>query len=716
MPTTLETRPENHSTPPHGEANPLAPSTVPEDIIRQASDPTTPPEILVSLAAAHGDTVGERIAANPNTLTLLLHQLWQVHPLAALENPILAYRALSTGKPFHELLPESVKLALYDALRKESRSEDLENYLPEHDRRNWLRYSRDEGSLAELSPALADSVFRHLASDPSPDVRRTLLDRVRLKHLHFFTSDPDESIRLALAEKLPRGYSYESNHVARWDAVTETLSRDPDERVRASVASSSCLTANTHMTLASDPSSLVRNSLAESGSGPDLPQAGWRKLISGGDVLCRLVAQNTNCPASVRLDLSSHSNSEVRTMAWGNLHFADCQLKDKLAGKLDIVFSDSALEPERLTIAGNQTITPAVIPRLLQCEASVTRVLAKNPNLQEEDRAALLQSDDPETAAIAVRHSFSAKLLNQGFSHSNPKVRAALAGMTGQHATTLRLELAVDPSAEVREAVRKYLMDKLSGYDGCNIRETLRILSHDPLAKIRAALVWDRRLPMSELTRLGDDPSVQVRIQVLKRLSLCPPSDFGLLDHESVRVRLIAANLILPAGWGHCGWHSNPRAAFDAKIASDSSPKIRSVAAECSLTSVVVLSKLIRDEDPGVQKALANQSLPCSRYGQEAWVGQSTPRVLSCLERHRNPYCRAVAASSRIAGKKRQARMAFDRCWFVRLMLAKNGHELDEKIIQRLARDAHQLVRQQVETRFRYRLAKASRLTKGGRP
>lgn len=66
--------------------------------------------------------------------------------------------------------------------------------------------------------------------------------------------------------------------------------------------------------------------------------------------------------------------------------------------------------------------------------------------------------------------------------------------------------------------------------------------------------------------------------------------------------------------------------------------------------------------------------------------------VLKDLETHRNPYIRAIVASSNVIGKFRTRRMAKDRCWYVRAMLAKNIK--DPTILETLSKDKHPLVRE----------------------
>jgi hypothetical protein len=372
-----------------------------------------------------------------------------------------------------------------------------------------------------------------------------------------------------------------------------------------------------------------------------------------------------------------------------------------LAQKLDALFSDPLLESDQVVLAENRTITAAVISRLMGCSATVTRVLAANKNLTANDRAELLQNEDTQTAANAVEYTDSPMVMRLGAKHESPEVRAAVAGRVGPCAIRLRFILATDPSLKVREAVHSYLTRRVQNFEGTNITQTLVILSRDPIARMRAAVVLDRRLPKKEITRLSEDPSVRVRLKVLERESWSPTSHYGLLDHKSEKVRYLAAKLLLQS-WGQGGWHDKPRSGFDRMAASDVSMRIRQVAAESGYTSVKVLRKLISDKSPEVQGSLVERSLPRTKTELIRWLSKRVARPLKLLEANKNPYCRAVAASSRMAGKRRLLRMESDPCWFVRAILAKNGHDLNIEALQRLAADKHPLVQLCASNRLNY--------------
>lgn len=670
----------------------MQPAHTEDEILRLASDPTTPAETLAQLAESSGAAVSYQLAINPNTPEPLLRQLWASHPLAVLENPILAYRALTTSDRFHKLLPGEVKLALYDALRRENRHQELEAYLPEDDRCKWLTYLQDTQDADKLPSDLMESIHRHLATDPSAEVRMAMINRLPTEQLHLFATDADPKIRIKLANKAHIGGYSSFEDDGRYDALINILHKDPDPKVRVALAASDCLSTSAHVSFAKDPSFEVRQSLAAKGGGRNLDEVGWRILIKTDARLAWLVASNSYCPEAVRLDLTGHPDAEVRAKAWTTFSFKTSLLADSLAQKLDALFSDPLLEADQVVLAENRTITAAVISRLMGCSATVTRVLATNKNLTPNDRAELLQNEDTQTAANAVEYTDSPMVMRLGAKHESPDVRAEVARLVGPCATKLRFILATDPSLQVREAVHSYLTRRVQNFDTSNITETLGILSRDPLAKMRAAIVRDCRLSKRDITRLREDPSVRVRLEVLERERWSPTSHYGLLDHKSEKVRYLAAKLLLQP-WGQGGWHDKPRSAFDHMAASDISSRIRQVAADSGHTSVRVLRKLISDKSPEVQESLVERSLPKTKTELDRWLSKRVARPLKLLEANKNPYCRAVAVSSRMAGKRRLMRMESDPCWFVRAILAKNGHDLDNEALQRLAADKHPLVR-----------------------
>jgi hypothetical protein len=111
------------------------------------------------------------------------------------------------------------------------------------------------------------------------------------------------------------------------------------------------------------------------------------------------------------------------------------------------------------------------------------------------------------------------------------------------------------------------------------------------------------------------------------------------------------------------------------------------------------LRKLIKDPSPEVQRELTERFFWGTARDTAKWSLKKTG-VLKELEAHRNPYVRAIVASSNVIGKRRSRRMATDRCWYVRAMLAKNIK--DPTILGNLSKDKHPLVREYATESLEY--------------
>ncbi|MFN6044389.1 MAG: hypothetical protein ACK49I_02855 [Verrucomicrobiota bacterium] len=656
-----------------------------------AADPTAPVEILTALAEHEDDQVGSFLATNPNTPESVLHRLWLRFPLAILQNPILSYRSFTTGESFTKLLPSSNKLALYSALRKEEQFEEIETWFPEKERSDWFRPYWERGEVERtIASDQLHEIDCHLATDPSALVRRTMLTRVGGSALHLYAKDREVEIRLALTRLLPTT-AYLDKHESHLVPIADTLSTDAAEEVRAGVAACKSLSAEAHTRLAKDASPLVREKLAANGGCVDPEETGWRELLKDGDKSCELVAKNVACPDSVRLDLTSHAASGVRVEAWKKLNFSKCQLTEKLAQKIDNLFADPVMSTEREEVAANRSITPTVIERVIHCGPDITRVLAANNALSPSHLSVLLQMDDEQTASIAMKHSTTNDLLRQGLAHPSPKVRVVLAGLPLPYMQDLRYKLAVDPALEVREAVFDYIKNHVKDHRGRKISEILTVLSHDPGVKFRARIIEDYRLPSEEVDRMGKDKSVRVRLNVLRRRSWRLTTDYGLLDEKRVLVRCKAAEIIARSLDFSPFKEMNDRVLnrLESKIAADPSPEVRVILAGAYDASAKILRKLIKDPSPEVQRELTERYLPRTPGDTAKWSEKKTG-VLKDLEAHRNPYIRAIAATSNVIGKFRTRRMATDRCWYVRAMLAKNIK--DSTILETLSKDKHPLV------------------------
>ena len=83
-----------------------------------ASDPTTPPDILASLAKSSETAVRRAVAENPNTPVDVLNTLWNKFPEALLANPIIAFWELTEPAALQKNISPAACLASYNHLRK----------------------------------------------------------------------------------------------------------------------------------------------------------------------------------------------------------------------------------------------------------------------------------------------------------------------------------------------------------------------------------------------------------------------------------------------------------------------------------------------------------------------------------------------------------------------------------------------------------------------
>ena len=82
-------------------------------------------------------------ALDPSTPWEELTELWIDHPQAMLENPILALKSLSEGKPLYAILPRICYLSLYVHLSHQEDPGRLESYIPEERRLGYGKGLRD---------------------------------------------------------------------------------------------------------------------------------------------------------------------------------------------------------------------------------------------------------------------------------------------------------------------------------------------------------------------------------------------------------------------------------------------------------------------------------------------------------------------------------------------------------------------------------------------
>jgi|GEM_PF-2732768 hypothetical protein len=143
----------------------------------------------------------------------------------------------------------------------------------------------------DIPKTVLDIAQRHLATDASIKVRKSMLNRLSPSCMEIFAGDPELDIRIALAQNLPT-HVREEEDSNRWNRAIDQRSADPEEEVRKLVAKCKNLTPGAHEKLAQDSSLKVRKCLAAKGEGKVLRKQGRRLLMGNGECMCLLIAMN----------------------------------------------------------------------------------------------------------------------------------------------------------------------------------------------------------------------------------------------------------------------------------------------------------------------------------------------------------------------------------------------------------------------------------------
>lgn len=456
-------------------------------LLQRASDPDTLPAQLVALAGLADPEINVRIAANPNAPQKTLHALWRVHPLSALENPVLLYWSLRDGSPFRELLPFGVKLSLYVTLRKTGATGKLEEHLPEEERLGWLGQPDAWMACNSAGQGAATGRRKRHNADAGPEADGPPVSEA----LGFLAKDPSAKVRQKMARAirfLPIGRECAMR-------LQEQLARDTCAEVRAGVAASRLMSPELHRLLSSDPEREVQRCLAKNPAVPGIvSDEGWHRLIDAG--LAAEVASNRSCPESVKLHLANCGSPEERMLAWTKLKFHQLTRWDAVHAAIETAISDPARIDEVVRIARNPSISGTIRNRLMaHGEVRVTRALATQPHLTEQQLFRLLDHPDQGTALRAAKHAPAADYLLAAAGHPNPMVRALLAKKKGRHPWSLRNRLVDDPDPRVRLALCRSLIESgeetlASDSMGMALIQKLR---KDPSARVRKLARTDPR-------------------------------------------------------------------------------------------------------------------------------------------------------------------------------------------------------------------------------
>jgi hypothetical protein len=424
-------------------ANPSSRSPQPLErasILERAASPDTPPRTLLALSKTGDAEVTALIAANPNTPRKKLHKLWVLHPQCILENPILLYWSLREGIPTHALLPITVKVALYLELRRSGDTEALESHLPESERLRWLGrpLHKSTGASGIQNKSTLNGgcteVYKTLATDPSANVRTNLAEQI-------------DSIPFTPSER---------------EEIQSILATDASPSIRRVLAGSRNINRVLHLRLATDPDFEVRCALASNPTifGPRYLK-GWNRLMAAGHA--EQIAHNPGCPESLSLEILAGGSLDQKTHVWEGFRFHETTNWQAVNLAIEAVLADEARLPELAALARNQTLGGTLKGRLLHHpDVRVTRALATQVHLTEQQRLFLLFHPDHKTALRAAKHAPPADFLDIAAEHPSPWVRALLAKKPGEKTWSLRSKLVHDPDPRVRLALCRGLPEERS--------------------------------------------------------------------------------------------------------------------------------------------------------------------------------------------------------------------------------------------------------------
>jgi hypothetical protein len=450
-----------------------------------ANNPETSPEVLSRMVGkcADDDLLADALALNPNTPLPDLFRLWSDRPLAAVENPILTFQTLSTGKVLHQILPRHVQHKLYVALRSTGRAVELEDQLPVEARLKWIAGPEpdigwfyrcpgggipkvpkdpDDAERIRKEDAFALQFFELLAHDPSAAVRKDMVTKLPTRSLLAYSGEPLADIRMELARRVSSDHGGRGAEEQRvLEILRDALSRDAEVQIRCCIAAGGPIENPIFERLAQDTSLLVRIALAgrSVANRTALCRDAWQALADTNTDLARLVALNHACPFPLRFRLTEHSDLQVRKNAWSTLEFRDREKRRLLLRRASQLLLTPSIYPELRAIAGNKTIPQPLAAKIARMKGPLRAIVAGNPQLGEAERRLLLSGTCVASARVALQHATENETLWVGLRHPSEAVRSVLVRKQGIHAVRIRFRLAKDPSVALRHELVKYLVD-----------------------------------------------------------------------------------------------------------------------------------------------------------------------------------------------------------------------------------------------------------------
>ncbi|MFM8765362.1 MAG: hypothetical protein ACKOEZ_11080, partial [Spartobacteria bacterium] len=451
-----------------------------------ASDPTTPPDILASLARSSGTSVRRAVAENPNTPVEGLNTLWNKFPEALLANPIVAFWELTEPAALQKNISPAACLAAYNHLRKKGAELAPHIHTAEALKKAMEHAFRQEDT----------KVFAHAPSDPVARVRLMFVKMAKdySSSARFFyekapeaawqslSNDPDPAVRLGFAEWL-RGISNQIEKPnSSFNQAARALAACNEEDVFLQLANCPPIPADVVQRLALSDSLEIRSALSKCTNTP---------------------------PESLEL-LCKDPDESVR------LAFAkNC----RLAHAHTLLLGDPSLEV-RKSLASNCRVARKI---LLQFDPndhpSVLRNVFLNGHAGEELRSRIFTNADSDLKKVIAHSGFRLKPKFY-FSHKNHiphEVRSLLTERNGLH-PQIAADLAVDPDPKIRIKIAYRLRGQYCWRDHDANLSLLELFATDADEGIREYVCTDSRLTLKQTEDLAKDAEPDVRIKVLAHI------------------------------------------------------------------------------------------------------------------------------------------------------------------------------------------------------
>jgi len=450
------------------------------------SDPTTPPDILASLAKSSETMVRRAVAENPNTPVEVLNTLWNKFPESLLANPIIAFWELTEPAALQKNISPAACLASYNHLRK--KSADLAPQIHTHEA---LKKAIEHAFHKDDT-----RVFAHAPSDPIAGVRLMFVKIAKRdsSSARFFynkapesawrdlSNDSDPAVRLCFAELL-RGISNQNEKpTPSFDQAARALTACNKEDVFIQLANCPTIPADVVQRLAISHSLVIRCALSRC-INTSLESLEW---------LCK------DSDESVRLAFAK-----------------SC----RLAQAHTLLLNDPSMEV-RKSLAANSCVARKI---LLQFDPNDHPAVLRNVFLHgragEELRSRIFTNANPEFKQVISHSGFrlTPKFYFAHKSHIPAEVRSLLTKRNGLH-PQIAADLAADPAPDTRMNIARRLRGQYCWRDQDANLALLERFATDPEKDIREYVCTDSRLTSKQIEKLARDAEPDIRMQVLDHI------------------------------------------------------------------------------------------------------------------------------------------------------------------------------------------------------